>query len=98
MKTLVIYAHGKGGNADYVRENPIKWSIPTKILYGSNDNLTSLETMRESVRKIGASLTVMDGGEHWFHTAEQMAFLDRWVREYFFGGLISEINFTDLHP
>jgi hypothetical protein len=20
----------------------------------------------------------MDGGEHWFHTAEQMAFLDKW--------------------
>ena len=65
----------------YVRENPIEWSIPTKILYGSNDNLTSLETMREFAQKIGAPLTVMDGGEHWFHTAEQMAFLDRWIRE-----------------
>lgn len=65
----------------YVRENPIKWRIPTKILYGSNDNLTSLETMREFAQKIGAPLTVMDGGEHWFHTAEQMAFLDRWIRE-----------------
>ena len=79
MKPLVIYVHGKGGNADYVRENPIEWRIPTKILYGSNDNLTSLETMREFAQKIGASLTVMDGGEHWFHTAEQMAFLDKWM-------------------
>jgi pimeloyl-ACP methyl ester carboxylesterase len=65
----------------YVRENPIKWRIPTKILYGSNDNLTSLETMREFAQKIGAPLTVMDGGEHWFHTVEQMAFLDKWIRE-----------------
>ena len=65
----------------YVRENPIAWRIPTKILYGSNDNLTSLETMREFAQKIGAPLTVMDGGEHWFHTAEQMAFLDNWIRE-----------------
>jgi pimeloyl-ACP methyl ester carboxylesterase len=65
----------------YVRENPIEWRVPTKILYGSNDNLTSLETMREFARKIGAPLTIMDGGEHWFHTAEQMAFLDRWIRE-----------------
>jgi hypothetical protein len=47
MKTLVIYVHGKGGNADYVRENPIEWRVPTKILYGSNDNLTSLDTVRE---------------------------------------------------
>ena len=62
-------------------ETPIKWLIPTKILYGSNDNLTSLETMREFAQKIGAPLTVMDGGEHWFHTAEQMAFLDKWIRE-----------------
>ena len=31
----------------YVRENPIEWHIPTKILYGSNDNLTSLDTMRD---------------------------------------------------
>ena len=65
----------------YVRENPIEWRIPTKILYGSNDNLTSLETMREFAQKIAAPVTVMDGGEHWFHTAEQMAFLDRWIRE-----------------
>ena len=64
----------------YVRENPIEWRIPTKILYGSNDNLTSLDTMREFAQKIGASLTIMNGGEHWFHTAEQMAFLDRWIR------------------
>ena len=64
----------------YVRENPIEWSIPTKILYGSNDNLTSLETMREFAQRIGAPLTVMDGGEHWFHTAEQMVFLDKWIR------------------
>ena len=59
MKPLVIYVHGMGGNADYVRENPIKWSIPTKILYGSNDNLTSLETMREFAQKIGTPLTVI---------------------------------------
>jgi len=23
----------------------------------------------------------MDGGEHWFHTAEQMAFLDKWGKK-----------------
>jgi len=25
-------------------------------------------------------LTVMKGGEHWFHTKEQMAFLDAWIK------------------
>ena len=65
----------------YVRENPIKWNIPTHILYGSNDNLTDLETMREFAQKVDASLTIMQGGEHWFHTDEQMDFLDRWIEK-----------------
>ena len=63
----------------YVRENPIEWIIPTQILYGSTDNLTTLETMQEFANKAGATITVMDGGEHWFHTDEQMQFLDRWI-------------------
>ena len=63
----------------YVRKNPVEWHIPTHILYGSKDNLTSLETMQEFADKTGATITVMDGGEHWFHTEEQMEFLDRWI-------------------
>ena len=63
----------------YVRKNPFEWNIPTQILYGSKDNLTSLETMQEFANKTGATLTVMEGGEHWFHTEEQMEFLDRWI-------------------
>ena len=63
----------------YVRENPIEWKIPTQILYGSTDNLTTLETMQEFANKVGATITVMEGGEHWFHTDKQMQFLDRWI-------------------
>ncbi len=65
----------------YVRENPIAWNVPTDILYGENDALTSLETITAFSKKIGATLTVMAGGEHWFHTPEQMAFLDNWLRQ-----------------
>lgn len=64
----------------YVRENPIRWTIPTRILYGSKDNLVSLETITEFAGKIHAPLTVMEGGEHWFHTDEQMKFLDEWIK------------------
>ena len=64
----------------YVRKHPIKWNIPTCILYGANDNLTSLETVSEFAKQIGASLTIMNDGEHWFHTNEQMEFLDNWIR------------------
>ena len=63
----------------YVREHPLSWSVPTKILYGSNDNLTSYETMSNFAKKHNAELTVMENGEHWFHTEEQMKFLDEWI-------------------
>ena len=63
----------------YVREHPISWHIPTRILYGAHDNLTSPETISAFAKQIGAELTVMPNGEHWFHTEEQMRFLDSWV-------------------
>lgn len=63
----------------YVRENRIEWRIPTCILYGGKDNLTSRETISAFAEKIGAALTVMESGEHWFHTEEQMRFLDNWI-------------------
>lgn len=63
----------------YVREHPIRWTVPTHILYGEKDHLTSFETVSAFARQTGATLTVMDGGEHWFHTEEQMRFLDRWI-------------------
>lgn len=64
----------------YVREHPIKWTAPTEIIYGSNDNLTSYDTLTAFAKKHSAGLTVMENGEHWFHTEEQMHFLDDWIR------------------
>ena len=63
----------------YVRNHPIRWTVPTRILCGSRDNLTSFETIRDFAKKHHAALTVMEGGEHWFHTEEQMRFLDGWI-------------------
>ena len=63
----------------YVREHSLNWQVPTSIIYGEKDNLTSIETMRAFAEKQGASLTVMKGGEHWFHTEEEMKFLDEWI-------------------
>ena len=64
----------------YVRRHPIVWNIPTCILYGGKDHLTSRKTMSEFAEKQGAGLTVMEDGEHWFHTDAQMQFLDTWIR------------------
>ena len=66
----------------YVREHSTLWTAPTHILYGENDDLTSFETICEFANQIGATLTVMKNGEHRFHTAEQMRFLDDWIRSY----------------
>ncbi len=63
----------------YVREHPVRWDVPTAILYGSEDKLSSRETVEAFASAHGAALTVMEGGEHWFHTPEQMAFLDAWI-------------------
>ena len=66
----------------YVRSHPATWTAPTKILYGGKDNLTSLETISRFAKTHNADLTVMEDGEHWFRTEEQMKFLDDWIRRY----------------
>ena len=63
----------------YVRSHPIRWTVPTQILYGSRDDLTSIETIRNFAKNHHAILTIMEGGEHWFHTEKQMRFLDDWI-------------------
>lgn len=63
----------------YVRSHPISWDVPTEILYGGQDNLIDRDTITAFAKRHGASLTIMENGEHWFHTAEQMRFLDDWI-------------------
>ena len=65
----------------FVREHPITWTIPTHILYGEKDNLTSYATISEFAKQKNATLTVMEQGEHWFHTEEQMEFLNDWIKQ-----------------
>ena len=64
----------------HVRTHPVRWNVSTAILYGSRDGLTTYETVAAFAQRHGAALTVMEGGEHWFHTPEQMAFLDDWIQ------------------
>jgi hypothetical protein len=48
--------------------------------YGARQLQGAAGLFQDKVLKNGAPLTIMNGGEHWFHTAEQMAFLDKWIR------------------
>ena len=63
----------------WVREHPVhNWTCPIRILYGSQDNMTSRQTAQKYARQHNAKLTVMEGGEHWFHTPKQLAVLRTW--------------------
>lgn len=69
----------------YIRQHPVRWTAPTHILYGENDELTPYDTVLEFAEKTGASLLVMKGGEHWFHTDGQMKFLSEWIKSTYKG-------------
>ena len=57
--------------------NMMQWSGVTEQELA----LTSIETVSAFAKQHHAGLIVMPGGEHWFHTEEQMQFLDHWIRE-----------------
>ena len=65
----------------YVREHPVEWGVPTDILIGGADALLPRETAEKFAATHSATLTVMENGEHWFHTQEQLRFLDRWLEK-----------------
>lgn len=64
----------------YLRNNPMIWKIPTYILYGEYDKLTSYNTIYKFKEKINASLTITKS-EHWFHTDEQMKSINNWIKK-----------------
>lgn len=64
----------------YAVAHPItRWSIPTHILYAGQDALTERCVVDRFVSQFHAQLTVMEDGEHWFHTPEQLRVLDSWA-------------------
>ncbi len=63
----------------YVRDNPICWSVPTYILCAEKDSVVNIELIRDFAEKHRATIKIMENGEHWFHTREQMRYLDNWI-------------------
>ena len=65
----------------YAAEHRItEWDSPTAILYAGHDHLTARETVDDFAKRFGCTVTVMENGEHWFHSEEQLAVLDAWLR------------------
>lgn len=66
----------------YAQQHPItQWHDGTKILYGSEDNLTERGIVDAFANRFECDLKVMDHGEHWFHTEAQLAFLREWEQQ-----------------
>ena len=65
---------------EYALSHPItKWEVPTKILYGGNDNLIDRDVVEHFAHEFQCGLDVMENGEHWFHTEEQLKVMRKWL-------------------
>lgn len=68
----------------YASNNPIlRWDSPTQILYGECDNMIDYSIVENFSKRFHCTLTVMEHGEHWFHTKPQMEFLGAWINNNF---------------
>ena len=64
----------------YVKEHPIdKWSSPTHILYGANDNLQCISVMEEFARKFNCHITVSENSEHSFMEERDTIIVTNWM-------------------
>jgi hypothetical protein len=71
----------------YVKSHPIDtWDKPTAILYGSDDNLSEFNVISEFVQRHHCKLHVLEHGEHFFHTDEQLQYFRQWLRDNIFPG------------
>lgn len=67
----------------YVKENPIvAWPNPTAILYGKADNLCEFDVISSFATRFDCALEVMEQGEHYFHTPEQLNFYQEWLKRH----------------
>lgn len=65
---------------EYVLSHTISnWKFQTKILYGEKDNLIDYDVVESFAQKFHCDLTIMANGEHWFHTNEQLEFMQNWL-------------------
>lgn len=87
----------------YAKAHPIEsWPGPTVILYAGKDNLTPRQEVDIFAERFHCDLTIMEDGEHWFHTPEQLEFQRQWTEHHtapelspeeavFFAGLPGEL-------
>lgn len=66
----------------YVKENPItSWNKETHILYGDKDNMQDKNIIKNFAEKSNCKLSILEGGEHYFHTEEQLDYYKNWLEK-----------------
>ncbi|MFA9466333.1 MAG: alpha/beta hydrolase [Velocimicrobium sp.] len=64
----------------YVKNHPLnKWTAHTAILYGSNDDLCEFEVISNFAKHNSCDLQILEQGEHYFHTPEQLSYFKKWI-------------------
>ncbi len=65
----------------YVKKNPVcfDWKMPTAILYGADDNLSEWKEISVFAKRYQAEVKVLEHGEHYFHTEEQLQVFESWA-------------------
>jgi len=67
---------------EYVRNHPIQvWNAPTHILYGDQDHLTEQSVLDDFAKRFKARVQIVKGGEHYFHTEDQIRIFNEWMAE-----------------
>lgn len=65
----------------YVKNHPIvAWNHPTHILRGETDSLSEREFVADFANRFGCELVEQKGGEHWFHTPDELNYLRSWLK------------------
>ena len=66
----------------YVKDNPVtNWNKKTYILYGNKDNMQSEDIIKAFSNKFNYTLQILENGEHYFHTKEQLDFYKEWLNK-----------------
>lgn len=64
----------------YIKGHPVcRWPVPTHILYPGADALCERQVIEAFTERFGCQLSVLEGGEHFFHTPEQLAYYQEWL-------------------
>lgn len=66
----------------YVKDNPITiWNKKTYILYGNKDNMQDEALINKFANDFNCELSILDNGEHYFHTEEQLDYYKNWLNK-----------------